>query len=188
VKYPAGTHFRYDNVGSDLLAVVLSRAIVKDASSFAQDRLFAPLQIENYSWPVDVEGHLHGESGLALTARDMAKIGMLYMRHGRWGNRQIVSEAYVRDSTAMHNDGGPPVRAAYGYQWWVGKTGTDLDAFFAAGYLSQLIYVVPGLDLVVALSANSIPGGSKKFVNEVVLPAAAKLAEQPSCVARLSPE
>jgi CubicO group peptidase (beta-lactamase class C family) len=188
VKYLPGTHFRYDHVGSDLLAVVLSQAIKWNALNFAQEKLLKPLQIENYAWAVDVEEHLHGEVGLALTARDMAKIGMLYLRNGRWGGRQIVSQAYVLDSTARHNDGGPPVRAAgYGYQWWIGKTAANLEAFFASGVHGQLIYVAPGLDLVVAVSANSIPGGSQKFVNDVIIPAAAGLAGS-SCVTRLAPE
>ncbi len=83
----------------------------------------------------------------------MAKIGLLYLRHGRWGDRQIVSEAFVQDSITKHNDGGAPVKAAYGYQWWINTTKTHLDVFFASGIKSQLIYVVPKLDLVVAMQA-----------------------------------
>jgi CubicO group peptidase (beta-lactamase class C family) len=181
VKYPAGTHFRYDGIGSDLLSVVLSKAIKQSAADFAKQKLFDPLHIDKYTWPADSEGYLHGESGLSLTARDMAKIGLLYLEHGRWGDAQIVSEQYVRDSTSRHNDGGPPVKAAYGYQWWISETHINLDAFFAAGRNSQLIYVVPERDLVASVSADAIPGGSPKFVNTVVLPAAAGLPASPSC-------
>ena len=63
----------------------------------------------------DSDGYLIGESGLSLTARDMAKLGLLYLQRGRWGNKQIVSSDYVADSTAKHNDGGFPTGAAYGY-------------------------------------------------------------------------
>jgi CubicO group peptidase (beta-lactamase class C family) len=59
------------------------------------------------------------------------------------------------------------------------------DAFFAAGHKSQLIYVVPELDLVVAVAAESIPGGSVGFVNDLVLPAEAELAPSAPCVARI---
>lgn len=186
VKYSPGSHFRYDGVGSDLLAVVLSHAIKQNAADFARRKLLDPLQIRSYDWPSDTEGYLHGEFGLSLTARDMAKIGLLYLRHGRWGEKQIVSEEYVRDSITRHNDGGSPVRAAYGYHWWINKTGTDRDAFFASGRNSQLIYVVPKLDLVVAMSADSIPGGSQRFVNDVLLPAEADLPNSAPCVAELA--
>lgn len=185
VKYQPGTHFRYDLVGSDLLSLVLSKAIREDGQAFARQRLLGPLQIGNYNWDSFAEGYLHGEKGLLLTARDMAKIGLLYLHNGKWGDRQIVSEQYVADSTTKHNDGGPPTHAAYGYQWWVGKTKIGLDAFFAAGFRSQLIYVVPKLDLVLAVAAESIPGGSQKFINDVVLPADASFSDASSCVAEV---
>jgi CubicO group peptidase (beta-lactamase class C family) len=182
MKYAPGTHFNYDGAGANLLSVVLSRAIKQDAERFAQQNFFDPLQIDNLSWVSDAEGNLMGETDLFLTARDMAKIGILYLQHGRWGDKQIVSEDFVRDSTAKHNDGGAPVNAAYGYLWWI-TTKTDPDAFFAAGHNSQLIYVVPKRDLVVAVAAESIPGGSVSFANDVVLPDLANSSTQ--CLARL---
>jgi CubicO group peptidase (beta-lactamase class C family) len=183
VKYPGGAHFRYDLIGSHLLSIVLSTAIKQSAADFAKQKLFGPLHIDNYTWHSDTEGYLYGESGLYLTARDMAKIGILYLQHGRWGDVQVVSAAYARDSTTKHNDGGPPVKSAYGYQWWINETGTDLAEFFAAGSKSQLIYVVPNRDLVFSVAADSIPGGSRKFIDNVVLPAAIGLSEPVQCVA-----
>jgi CubicO group peptidase (beta-lactamase class C family) len=174
VEYAQGTHFRYDSIGSDLLSVVLSRAIKQNAAAFARQKLFDRLHIDNYTWHSDTEEYLHGEVGLSMTARDMVKIGMLYLQHGRWGDTRIVSADYVRDSTSKHNEGGSPVRAAYGYQWWINKTGDGLDAFFASGIKSQLIYVIPQRNLVIAVSADSsLPGGSQKFVNDIVMPAVA---------------
>jgi CubicO group peptidase (beta-lactamase class C family) len=184
MKYTPGTHFNYDGVGANLVSVVLSRAINQDAERFAQQNLFDHLQIDDLSWVSDAEGNLMGETGLFLTARDMAKIGILYLQHGRWGDKQIVSEDFVRDSTAKHNDGGPPVHAAYGYLWWITNQ-ADPDAFFAAGHNSQLIYAVPKRDVVVAVAAESIPGGSVGFANDVVLPAEASLPRSAPCIAQL---
>jgi CubicO group peptidase (beta-lactamase class C family) len=186
VKYTPGTHFRYDEIGADLLSVVLSRAIKQNAERFAQENLFNPLHIDNYDWLSDAEGHLFGESHLKLTARDMAKIGALYLQHGRWGNEQIVSEAFVAESTTKQIDGGPPVNAGYGYLWWIDSTKTNLAAFFAAGAGSQAIYVVPKLNVVVALQADKIRGGSQQFINDVILPAEALLSPSAPCVARLA--
>jgi CubicO group peptidase (beta-lactamase class C family) len=182
VAYPRGTHFRYDGIGSDLLAVVLSKAIKQDAGEFAKRKLFDPLGIANYTWYADSEGYLHGESGLHLTARDMAKIGVLYLQHGRWGEKQIVSADYVQDSTTRHNDGGPPVNAGYGYQWWISKNG---NVFFASGKNSQFISVTPNRNLVLAFAADSIPGGAGGFVRDVVLPVTAELPDSAPCVAQV---
>jgi CubicO group peptidase (beta-lactamase class C family) len=182
VAYPRGTHFRYDGIGSDLLAVILSKAIKQDAGGFAKRKLFDPLGIANYTWYADSEGYLHGERGLHLTARDMAKIGILYLQHGRWRETQIVSAAYVQDSTARHNDGGPPVHAGYGYQWWISKNG---GVFFASGKMDQLISVTPKRDLVLAVAADSISGGIGSFVRNSVLPITAELPDSAPCVVQV---
>jgi CubicO group peptidase (beta-lactamase class C family) len=185
MKYPPGTHFSYDTSDQNLLSIVLTRAIKQDALLFARRNLFEPLRIENYNWVTDADGYLIGATSLSLTARDMAKIGLLYLRRGRWGDSQIVSEAYALESTARHNEGGPPSNSAYGYFWWVGKTKSGLEAFFAAGHNSQLVYVVPKLDLVAAIAAESIPGGSQSLVNDLVLPAEAELPPSAPCIARI---
>jgi CubicO group peptidase (beta-lactamase class C family) len=185
VKYPRGTHFRYDGIGSDLLAVVLSKAIKQDAGDFAKRQLFDPLGIANYTWYADSDGYLHGEIGLHLTARDMAKIGILFLQHGRWGDTQIVSASYVQDSTTRHNDGGPPLNAGYGYQWWISKNG---NVFFAAGLHDQLISVTPKRDLVLAIAADSIPGGTAGFVRNVVLPIADGMPDQAPCAIQVGPD
>jgi CubicO group peptidase (beta-lactamase class C family) len=158
MSYIPGTHFAYDGVSANLLSVVLSKAIHQDATRFAQRSLFEPLDIKDVAWISDAEGHLIGDSGLNLTAREMAKIGLLYLQQGQWRGKPVVSESYVLDSTARHNDGGPPVDAAYGYLWWVGSTKDNLRAFFAAGHNSQLILVVPDRNLIVAVAADGPPG------------------------------
>lgn len=51
----------------------------------------------------------------------------------------MVSEAYVRDSTRKHSDGGEPVHAGYGYLWWTRPARDGSPAYFASGSQSQLI-------------------------------------------------
>jgi CubicO group peptidase (beta-lactamase class C family) len=184
VKYAPGSHFYYDNEGTDLISVILARKIGENVVEFARRELFAPLGIHGFEWMADMDGHVPGQSGLQLAARDMAKIGVLYLQQGRWRDRQLISTGYVLESTRKHSEGGDPVKAAYGYLWW--KSNDRSDAYFAAGTNSQLIYNVPGRNLVVALSSTaSVPGGSQRFVNDVVLPAEAALSAQTPCVDRL---
>ena len=182
-----GDRFAYNGMAADLLSVALSRAIRQDARSFARSRLFEPLGIRNYAWTLEAEGRLSGESNLFLTARDMAKIGLLYLQGGRWGDRRIVSEAFAEQSTSRRSAGGPPLGAAYGYLWWVGKTRAGLDAFFAAGSGGQLIYVVPALDLVVAVAAQAGDDYNLGLVSDVALPLATGAPASTPCAARLGP-
>jgi CubicO group peptidase (beta-lactamase class C family) len=186
VTYPPGTHFEYDDEGTNLIAIILRRAVGGNIAAFAKNELFAPLQIDRYEWAVDMDGNLPGFSGLRLTGRDMAKIGLLYLQRGRWRERQVVSDAWVLDSTRKHNDGGEPANASYGYLWWTRTTRDGLLAYFAAGYQSQLILNFPDRNLVIALSSGStLPGGAAKFINDFVLPAEAPLPAGAACVGRL---
>ena len=184
VKYAPGSHFYYDNPGADLISVILARAVGEKVPDFARRELFSPLGIDGFEWRADLDGHVPGHSGLRLTARDMAKIGVLYLQQGRWRDTQLVSTGYVLEFTRRHSEGGAPLKAAYGYLWW--KSNGRHDAYFAAGANSQLIYNVTDRNLVVALSSTaSVPGGSQRFVNEVVLPAEATLSAQAPCIDRL---
>ena len=167
-----GRRFNYDNQAVHLLSVLLTRAIKQDSTQFAHEHLFRPLGIENFAWPLDSEGHLQGAFGLSLTARDMAKIGSLYLRGGKWHGRQLVPETYVAEAIRFHNQGGPPVRAAnYGYLWWITKPPGETEAYFASGSGGQLIYVVPALDLVVAIAADAPGAGGRHLINQAILPA-----------------
>ncbi len=165
-----GRQFNYDNEASHLLSIVLTRAIKQDPNSFARQHLFGPLGIENYAWLLDDEGNLQGSSGLSLTALDMAKIGSLYLRGGRWNGMQVVPETYVTESTQQHNHGGSPVRAAdYGYLWWITRPPGETAAYFAAGMGGQLIYVVPARDLVIAIAGDASGAGGRRLINQAIL-------------------
>jgi CubicO group peptidase (beta-lactamase class C family) len=186
VRHTPGTHFYYDDEGTNLIAIILGRAVGGNVAEFARRELFVPLRIDRYQWFVDGDGNLSGASGLLLTSRDMARIGLLYLQQGRWGERQVVSKAYVLDSTRKHIDGGEPVPAGYGYLWWTRTIRDGSVAYFASGLGSQLILNLPDRNLVIALaSGSSLPGGAAKFINEVVLPAEAALPAGTACVARL---
>ena len=123
VRHTPGTHFYYDDEGTNLVAIILRRAVGGNIGEFAKIELFGPLQIDRYLWIVDGDGNLPGFSGLLLTGRDMAKIGLLYIQQGRWRERQVVSKAYVLNSTRAHIDGSMPgLEAGYGYLWWTRPT------------------------------------------------------------------
>ncbi len=168
-----GRDFRYDNFGANLLSVMLTKRIGQSAAGFAQTKLFDSMDIRNYTWLDDGDGHSVGAYGLWMTARDMAKIGVLYLQRGRWTGKQVVPESFVASSTRKQNDGGPPFYGAYGYFWWIKPTKSGPMAFFAAGSDGQLIYGVPKLDLVIVIASDKSPeGGVVAFANDVILPAA----------------
>ncbi len=145
-----GETFVYNSGGSHLLAVMLAAATGEDPADYAADKLFDPLGIEHGGWARLPQEETIGGFGLKLTARDMAKLGFLFLNGGRWDGQQIIPEEYVLASTTWQSAGDSTGGyAAYGYQWWVTATDAGYPAYFALGYGGQHIYVVPDLDLVV---------------------------------------
>ena len=95
------------------------------------------------------DGVALGGWGLQLTAREMAKLGYLFLRGGAWDGEQIVTPEWVQAATAKHTT--TDNANGYGYQWW---THPKFPAYMALGRFGQTIYVNPEKDLVVAIRAN----------------------------------
>jgi CubicO group peptidase (beta-lactamase class C family) len=147
-----GEKFNDERETANILAVLLARAVKQDGSDFARQNLFRPLGITSAEWRTDDEGHLLGAYGLALSARDMVKIGSLYLHQGQWNGRQIVPEWFVAESVAPHIVRDP---ADHGYLWWVGKPIAERRVYLAAGGGGQFILVSPALNTVVAVQSDS---------------------------------
>jgi CubicO group peptidase (beta-lactamase class C family) len=115
-----------------VLACALARALGRPLDEYAAEVLFAPLGIDEWSWPRDPEGYAWGFGHLQLRTRDLAKIGEA------WRTGALVDASYRADAMRAWTNGGPPEHRPYGYLWWLGG-----DGCFGAGYLGQLLWVTP---------------------------------------------
>lgn len=149
-----GAGFYYNSGNSHLLSAILSRVTGKSAHDYAREKLFGPLGIDDVLWQADPQGVSGGGTGLYLQPRDMAKIGYLWLRGGRWEGRQILPAAWIEGVRAadvdMRERWARDMR--YGRQFWVLPL---RDAFLAVGYHRQLIVVMPRLDIVAVVTGSS---------------------------------
>ena len=150
-----GDKFNYNSSVSHLLSIILSKSTNVSTLDFADINLFKPLGIQIRSWKRDPQAYYMGGFGLSLSARDMAKIGFLYLNNGFWNGQSIVPEHWVKESTRqrmfVNNVYGP---TGYGYQWWV-KAVDGCDSYRAWGRRGQFITVVPKLDLVIVVTSET---------------------------------
>lgn len=145
-----GETYVYNTGGSQVLDVIVAEAAGKPLEDYAGEVLFAPLGIRPGGWMRSPQDEVSAGSGLELTARDMAKLGLLYLRGGAWDGQQIITPEYVQQATTWQSAGDSTGGwANYGYQWWVTATNAGYPAYFALGYGGQHIFVVPALDLIV---------------------------------------
>jgi CubicO group peptidase (beta-lactamase class C family) len=172
-----GERFAYSSDSSHLLSAIVADATGRSTMAFARDELFGPLGIATdrafepkvrdwpstravlqayqqatVAWPRDPQGYHYGGGFLKLPARDLAKLGYLYLNGGRWDGTQVVPADYVAASTRRQSDPseGPE---DYGYQWWL----TDENghpSFRAEGFGGQYVQVIPDLDMVVVITSD----------------------------------
>lgn len=156
-----GTRFEYSNCVSFLLSAIIQKTTGMNTFEFMQTYLFSPLKISDVKWETSPGGISVGYGAMSLTPHDMAKIGWLYLNNGRWGDQQIVPEAWVADSTRKHINA--TLFDGYGYQWWV-KPG---KYYAAVGYNGQFIFVVPDKNMVAVFT--SVLGQVDSFIPEELL-------------------
>jgi len=165
-----GERFNYCSGCSHVLAGVVQKGTGSKLQDYARKNLFQPLGITNWRWDTDAKGMAIGGWGLQLTARDMAKLGYLYLHQGAWEGEQIVSRAWVEEATRQHTttDGS----LGYGYQWW---TYPKWGAYAALGRYGQTIFVIPELDMVIVTTA-ALSGHEPiyELIERYIVPAAGR--------------
>ena len=142
-----GTVFNYSSGDTMLLSGVIEQATGMSVGEYAQQELFGPIGIDQVEWWQDAEGHTLTYCCLDMPSRDFARMGLLFLNRGTWGDEAVVPAQWVTDSTEPS-----PAYDGYGYQWWlIGREDERLpaDTYAAQGHDGQFIYVIPSLDLVV---------------------------------------
>lgn len=144
-----GTHFDYSDGDPHLVSGAIQKVTGLSLMEFAKIHLFDPLGIRDYLWERHGDGVVYGAFGLWLKPRDMAKIGQLCLQLGMWEGKQIVSPLWIDISTRIHvsAEGG----IDYGLYWWIRP---EFGAYSAVGHGGQYIYVIPGKNLVIVLTAE----------------------------------
>jgi CubicO group peptidase (beta-lactamase class C family) len=175
-----GTAFAYNSGGSHLLSAILTNAVGMPALSFAKDYLFGPLGFHSARW-MERRGINEGGTGLYLYGKDLARIGSLFAQNGRFDNKQLLSSAWVEDSTKLHHRGllqyEPPIYGGYGFHWWHSPESHNgnCDCYFAFGHGGQYLLVAPAHELVIVIRKQVTKRNdaiwSRKLLFEHLIPA-----------------
>lgn len=148
LKTEPGKQFDYVSGNTQLLGLILERSLKgKTVTTYLQEKLWSPLGMEyEATWSIDSKKNGMEKAFCCLNARarDFAKIGRLYQHKGNWNGKQLVSQAWVEQSTKADTSQGSA--RFYQYQWWLPTPGED---FMAEGILGQFVYVHPSKNLII---------------------------------------
>jgi CubicO group peptidase (beta-lactamase class C family) len=168
-EHRAGDYFWYNNWDFNAAGGIFEQLTGTNIYAAFESQIARRIGLQDFDLPQHLET---GKSGnlersmfpayhFYLSTRDMARLGLLMLRNGRWQGRQIVPLDWVSDSTAvttrnadMNPAGYRESGFGYGYMWWVFDDESLPPAyhggFAARGHFGQYIVVLPAVDTVVA--------------------------------------
>jgi len=161
-----GTYWEYNDVRVNLAALSLLQLFAKPLPRVLADEITNPISATRtwewhgyYNSAIEIDGRTmksvsgggHWGGGVWMNARDLARFGHLYLNHGTWEDKQLLSEEWI-DMATTPCDQNP----SYGYMWWLNTDNEQWpdapeSSFAALGYGGNVVWVDPVHELVVVL-------------------------------------
>jgi Beta-lactamase len=170
-SHPPGTHWVYNNWDFNMLLTIFEQETGRPFFEEFARRLATPLGMQDFSpahgyYHYERQKSMHPAYPIRMSARDMARFGLLYLYQGRWGSQRLLSESYVRESTSRISNG--TWTGGYGYMWWLhdAEPFKTLGMFSALGNGGHAIDVLPGAGLVVVTRVDTYTEGQTDLVTE----------------------
>ena len=147
IENKPGQSFRYSSGDTQLLAMVLEKAIGTNLSDYLTEKFWQPMGAENTAlWQIDSEeyGMEKAYCCIAATARDFARFGKLYVNKGKWGKNEILDSSFVELSLEPVFDDSP----FYGYGWGLYEY-NGKRVFTMNGFRGQFVISFPDENIII---------------------------------------
>ena len=179
---PPGTWWEYNDVRVNRLSLALLRVLKRPLPEVARSRIMDPIGAsDSWEWhgyrtsEVEVDGRKvtsvsgggHCGGGLFIATRDHARVGLLVANKGLWGDRQILSEDWIRRCASSSK-----LNPSYGLMFWLNTDGTQTpsaprSSVFMLGAGSNIVWIDPDHDLVAVvrwIAKDAFDGFAKRVL------------------------
>ncbi len=173
---PPGSQYAYWDSAMNQFANVLTRIAGEPIEILFERRIADPIQMNHSNWNWGDFGKVdgivvNGGSGnnnkhIFISARELSRFGHLFLNHGKWNGKQLISAAWINEATKNHVSASMPLarnsgadgRGVYGYNWWTngikpdGKRkwpGAPAGTYSASGYNNNDMFVIPEWNMVI---------------------------------------
>ena len=181
-SHAPGTFWYYNNWDFNALGTIFMQETGQNIFKDFEKRFAKPLQMEDFDvgycrlltsddYPHSLPS-MHRYYLFRVSARDLARFGLLFLREGRWQERQIISPQWIRESTAGHSQRG--VNGGYGYMWWTGinqgllpNVNVKGHSYYAAGWGGHRVFILPYRNLVVVHRVDTDSPGSRPMGHQI---------------------
>ena len=156
LEHSPGAYWQYSGGTSNIIARILRQRFADEQEylRFPRERLFEPLGMRSAVLEPDEAGTFVGSTFMYASARDWARLGLLFLHDGRWQGQRLLPEGWVTYSLTPTKDAPD---AQYGAHVWLklpgspglGEPSMPEDTYYMLGYDEQVVAVVPSRDLVI---------------------------------------
>lgn len=160
-----GTRFKYANNDTLLALRAVREAMDDDAKyhRFPYEAVLTKIGALRTTMETDWNGDFVGSTQVWTTARDLARVGQLYLQDGVWGGERILPEGWTEFVSTPAPD--QPDQGTYGYgaQFWLlnKEDGLPADTFAAMGSRGQSVVIIPSKDVVIVRRGYDVVGGAR---------------------------
>ena len=170
LRHTPGTKWEYTSMEPDLIGIIIYRTSNMTLMDFADKYLFGPLGIEQCQWEITPDGRGYAAGSSYMKPIDMLKIAQLVSDKGIWKGQQIISKAWIEESTNCQSDvdmsflywsgikDAKPESARHGYFWYreVLEYGNiKTEALFASGNGGQYMMILEDYDTVLTFTGSN---------------------------------
>lgn len=177
---PRGSHapdtfFYYNNWDFNALCSIFNQETGRDFFEAFQERIAGPIGMEDFIveedtfYSYELECSIHPAYVFFMSARDMARFGLLFLNKGVWRGGRIIPETWIEDSIIPYSEANG--YRGYGYMWWVmtHPAYSRKGVYFAWGAYGHLIFVVPDAEVVFVHRVNSYLKHNVDLIQALIL-------------------
>ena len=190
---PPGSQYAYWDSAMNEFGLVLTRIAGEPLEALFKRRIAGPIGMNPKAWRWGRLGKVgglavNGGSGnsnghVFVSARELARFGLLFLHRGNWGGKQLIAAEWVNAATRVHVPASMPLahpesqidgRGVYGLNWWVNGLGADgrrkwpgapPSTCAASGFNNNDLFVIPEWRMVVV--RLGLDQGDRKITDEV---------------------
>lgn len=175
-----GSYYLYNNWDFNAAGTIFEKLTEKSIYDALEEDLAIPMGFQDWDRSIhkrtgNKKKSMHLAYHIRISTRDMARIGYLMLRKGKWEDRQLISESWHKEMltpwTSREEVSKGKKRKGlfgYGYMWWLYDTDIPelKGAYTASGFGGQYITVIPELDMVIAHKTDFSNGRPKTKSSE----------------------
>lgn len=174
-SHAPGTFWYYNNWDFNVLCTIFEELTGKKFFAALDQDICRPIQMEHFTaedgWYGIGQFSIHPAYAFLITARDLARFGLLMLRQGNWKGEQVIPADWVEESTRYYSNAMLYSRDGYGYMWWVVHSGNlyphlpnvqlEDGSYSAWGAGGHHMFVIPDRNMVVVHRVNTFKAGNR---------------------------